>query len=117
MATSELPLTRRRSPHCADCWHVYVGDVRAGTLSKAVGLPNAADAWQWTCGFYPGSHPGELRGGIEPTFDQAREAFAAAWRIFVAKRTEADFEEWREARDWTARKYALIDAGHKVPIR
>ena len=29
--------------------------------------------------------------------------------------TEADFDRWREARDWTARKYAMWERGEKLP--
>jgi hypothetical protein len=35
--------------------------------------------------------------------------------VSLSKRTEADFQKWRDARDWTARKYALWDAGKKLP--
>jgi hypothetical protein len=34
----------------------------------------------------------------------ARADFEAAWQVFLANRTEADFEAWRDQRDWTARK-------------
>jgi hypothetical protein len=46
---------------------------------------------QWLCGFYPGSEPGEQRGGTEATFEKAREAFGATWRVLSATRTEADY--------------------------
>jgi hypothetical protein len=35
--------------------------------------------------------------------------------VFTAKRTEADFQEWRDQRDWTARKYAMWERGEKMP--
>ena len=57
--------------------------------------------------FYPGSHPREHQSGTAATFDQARADFEAAWRVFLSSRTEADFQAWRDERDWTARKYAL----------
>ena len=110
-------LTRRRYPERPDCWHVYYGDVHVGTISKCVGNPGAAEAWQWRCGFYPGSHPGEQRGGTAGTFDQARAAFEAAWQVFAANRTESDYQAWRDQRDWTVRKYVAIDRGDKVPVR
>jgi hypothetical protein len=40
--------------------------------------------------------------------------FEAAWRVFLSKRTEADFQEWREQRDWTAREYAMWEAGERL---
>jgi len=35
--------------------------------------------------------------------------------VFLSKRTEADFQAWRDERDWTERKYAQQDQqGKKV---
>jgi hypothetical protein len=34
--------------------------------------------------------------------------------VFLSNRTEADFQAWRDQRDWTARKYALWDAGKRL---
>jgi hypothetical protein len=39
-------------------------------------------------------------------YAEARADFERAWRVFLSKRTEADFQAWRDQRDWTARKYA-----------
>jgi hypothetical protein len=40
-------LTRRRSPDARDeCWPVFYGDVRVGTIPRRVGIPNAiANDW------------------------------------------------------------------------
>ena len=108
-------LTRRRYPEARDeCWHVYYGDVHAGTLARRTGNPHDTDPWEWRCGFYPGSHPGECSGGTSASFEEARADFEAAWKVFLSKRTEADFQAWRDQRDWTDRKYALWDAGKKL---
>ena len=64
-------LTRRRYPERQDCWHVYYGDVRVGTIARRVGQPHDEDPWEWLCGFYPGSDPGEQTGGTAATFEQA----------------------------------------------
>jgi hypothetical protein len=56
-------LTRRRYPERHDCWHVYDGDVHVGTLARRTGNPNDIDPWEWRCGFYPGSQPGECHSG------------------------------------------------------
>ena len=56
-------LTRRRYPERPDCWHVYYGDVHAGTIAIRVGCPHDEDQWEWSCGFYPGSRPGEIQAG------------------------------------------------------
>ena len=34
--------------------------------------------------------------------------------MFLSNRTEADFQAWRDQRDWTERKYALWDAGKRL---
>ena len=108
-------LTRRRYSERPDCWHVYHGDVHVGTIARRVGNPMTTDQWEWRCGFYPGSNPGECTSGTAATFHQARADFEAAWRIFSSKRTEADYQAWRDQRDWTARKYAMWERGELMP--
>jgi hypothetical protein len=109
-------LTRRRDHNRPqECWLIFYGDVHAGTIAECVGNPGAAPKWQWRCGFYPGSRPAECSGGTAATFDTAREAFEAAWRVFMSKRTEADFQEWREQQVWTAEKYRRFDRGERMP--
>jgi len=79
-----LALTRRRSPDAPDeCWHVYFGDVRVGTIAIRTGIPHHEDPWGWACGFYPGGHPAECTSGAAATFDQARVEFEDAWRVFL----------------------------------
>jgi hypothetical protein len=106
-------LTRRRDPNVPqECWRIFYGDVLAGMVAQCVGNPGAAPRWQWRCGFYPGSRPGECTSGTATDFDQARADFETAWRVFLAKRTEADFKAWQ--RDWTERKYAAWAAGERA---
>lgn len=109
-------LTRRRSTDAREeCWHIFYGDVHAGTIAIRSGIPHDQDPWGWSCGFYPGSSPGEHTTGSAATFEDARAEFEAAWHVFLSKRTGADFQAWRHQRDWTARKYALWDAGKRLP--
>jgi hypothetical protein len=109
-------LTRRRYPEVREeCWHIYYGDVHVGVIAIRTGVPWDEDPWGWSCGFYPGCHPGECTNGAAPTFDLARADFEEAWAAFLSKRTEADFREWRDQRDWTARKYAMSERGEKMP--
>jgi hypothetical protein len=108
-----LALTRGQSTDAREeCWHIYYGDVHAGTIAIRTGIPHA---WGWICGFYPGSEPGEQTTGTGATFEEARTAFDEAWRIFLSKRTEADFQARRDARDWTERKYAMWARGERLP--
>ena len=109
-------LTRRRSTDAReDCWHIYYGDVRVGTIARRVGNPFDTDPWEWTCGFYPGSHPRECTSDTSETFEQARTDFEAAWAVFLSKRTPADFQAWREQQAWTAEKYRRFDRGERMP--
>lgn len=102
-------LTRRWYRERQGCWHVYYDDVRVGTIARRVGIPRSGQAWGWICGFYPGCAPGEFRDGAAATFEQARADFEVAWQQFSAKRTEPDYQAWRDQRDWTAEKYRRFD--------
>jgi hypothetical protein len=64
--------------------------------------PTYTDPWEWICGFYPGSRPGEIQSDTSATFEDARAEFASAWKIFFANRTDADFQAWRYQWDLTA---------------
>jgi hypothetical protein len=107
-------LTRRRYPERPDCWHIYHGDVHVGTIAIRVGNPHDTDPWEWSCGFYPGCEPGEHWNATSATFDQARADFEAAWAILLPRRTEADFQVWRDQRNWTAKKYAMQPRGEMM---
>jgi hypothetical protein len=111
-------LTRRRYLEAPDeCWQVYYGDVRAGTIAKRVGIPNDEDPWGWFCGFYPGCHPGEQTTGTAETFEQARADFEEAWRVFLSNRTEDDFSEWRQHQAFTAWKYRMWNTSRRMPTQ
>jgi hypothetical protein len=79
------------------------------------GNPHDTDLWEWWCGFYPGSHPARAperhRRHLRPGPRRLRGRVA---RVPVEP-DEADFQAWRDERDWTARKYALWDAGNRLP--
>jgi hypothetical protein len=100
-----------------ECWLIFYGDVRVGTISKRIGIPPDRAPWGWSCGFYPGSGPGECTNGTATTLAAARAAFEVAWLVFLAKRTEADFQAWRDDRDWTEKKYAMWVRGEKMPTQ
>ena len=57
----------------------------------------------------------ECTDGTAATFDQAREDFEKAWRVFLSNRTAADFQAWRDQRDWTAEKYRRFDRRERIP--
>jgi hypothetical protein len=109
-------LTRRREPEAhQELWHVYYGDVQVGTIGKRAGIPVDVDQWGWCCGFYPGVEPDGHQDGTAPTFKVARAAFRKAWRELLPTLTEANFQMWRDQRDWTAWKYRMHDCGCRMP--
>jgi hypothetical protein len=107
-------LTRRRDPEIPrqECWLIHYGDVHVG---ERTGNPHDTEPWEWRCGFYPGSSPGECSSGTAETFAQVRAEFGAAWNVFLANRTEADFQAWRDQEAWTAEKYRRFDRGERMP--
>lgn len=108
-------LTRRRDPDRADCWRIHYGDVCVGSIVRCAGVPRADELWQWQCGFYPGSEPGEHRSGTAPSFEAARAAFEAAWREYLPRRSDADFKAWRNQQAWTAKKYRRFERSERMP--
>jgi hypothetical protein len=111
-------LTRRRDPDShEEAWLIFYGDVHVGTISMRSGNPTGGDQWSWHCGFYPGNNPGEATNGTATNFEAARAAFESAWSTFLAKRTEADFLEYRCHRASGAWKRAMWDAGCKLPTQ
>jgi hypothetical protein len=103
------------TPDRQDCWRVFYGDVCVGTIGPRAGVPNGVDQWEWDCGFYPGTDPGEGSSGTAATFEAARIGFEAAWHAFLPTRTEADLQEWRDPRDWITWKYEMRDRGCRLP--
>jgi hypothetical protein len=69
----------------------------------------------WSCGFYPGLHPGQHRYGTAISFAEARDGFEADWASLLPEIPEGAFEEWRHQRDFIAQKYAEWDRGGFPP--
>jgi hypothetical protein len=64
-------LTRKRVNDRPATWHVHYAGVRVGVIVARSGAPPSSDQWQWCCGFYPGSDPGDDRHGTAATFEVA----------------------------------------------
>ncbi|WP_454629480.1 hypothetical protein [Bradyrhizobium cenepequi] len=108
---------RRDETRSEECWRIYYGDVHVGTIAARTGGPRDEAKWDWKCGFYPGIEPGEHRSGSAETFPEARAEFEAAWQALLPARTDADFQAWRDAQALTAWKYAMWEAGAKLPTQ
>jgi hypothetical protein len=102
-------LTRKRVNDRPETWYVHYAGVRVGVIVERSGAPPSSDQWQWACGFYPGSNPGDDRHGTAASFETARAAFETAWREYLPKRCDADFDAWRQDAAWHAAKYARWD--------
>jgi hypothetical protein len=104
-------LTRRRYPERPDCWHIYCGDIHAGTIARRVGIRltniRGAGAVASTRAAIPASAPSARRRHT----NRPRAGFEQAWR------TEADFREWRETHAWSPWKYAMFDKGCRMPTQ
>jgi hypothetical protein len=92
-------------------------DVRVGVIARRSGVPIDVDQWGWDCGFYPPSHKGLSLAGTAETFEIARVEFEQAWRDYLPKCTDADFDENRLERASTAWKYKMWDTGHRLPTQ
>src|SRR5262245_61667449 len=90
------PTCRRSKDAREECWQVYYGDVQVGRIA----IPHRKS----------GQHVRH-----RATFDQPRTAFETVWRVFLSKRTEADFQAWRDHQAWTAEKYRRFDRGERMP--
>ena len=107
-------LTRRRDVEATrEKWDIFYDDVRVGSIGLRAGVPNHADQWEWKCGFYPGCD--RSTGGPAGSFEEARAAFEAEWQQLLPTLTAANFEAWRDQRDWIARKQAMWARGEKLP--
>lgn len=109
-------LTRRRLNERFESWGIFYGDVKVGGLSETHGLGSSM-IWQWSCGFYPGCGPRQQSAGNEDTFEDAKAAFQNAWQRLQPQITTAMLDEWRHQRDFTAWKYAMWDAGCRLPTQ
>jgi len=94
-----LELTRRDREAQQETWLIYYGHVRVGRARRQP--PTVRLAGSGPRGFYPGA------SGMAEIFEQARGAFEAAWRGFRARRTEAEFDEYRHDRAFHAWKQAM----------
>ena len=79
------------------------------------GVPFGEDQWEWLCGFYPGAIRDSIRKAAPWTSTARGADFEVAWARLLATRTEEHFQEWRDQRDWTARKYQMWKRGGLLP--
>jgi hypothetical protein len=112
-------LTRKRVNDLPVTWHVHFAGVRVGVISERSGAPPSSDQWEWHCGFYSGSNPGEQRYGTAADFDAARTAFEIAWREYclsAAKRTSRNGARTRRGTPQNMRGgTARASAGSSMP--
>ncbi len=104
-----MPLTRRRDQtENLEQWSIWDGDVRVG-LMRHVNTIGSGVAWQWSC--WGGAT------GAEETFEGARAAFQRAWDLVKPTITEAERDAFRYQEAFAAWKYAMWDAGCRMPTQ
>jgi hypothetical protein len=88
----------------------YYGDVHVGTIAERVGNPHLYRSVGMALRFL--SRLASRRTSVRHhrNFRRSRADFEHTWQVFLSNRTEADFQAWRDQRDWTEPKYALWDA-------
>lgn len=64
-----------------------------------------------------GLEAGVSAGGTAASFDNATNAFGAAWAKLEPMITQEDYDAHRRQRAWTAWKYAMHAAGLPLPTR
>ena len=113
-----MPLTRRlfRDNHYQR-WDIFDGNVRVGCITQIHGTEGRM-WWQWSCGFYPGCDKRtQQSAGTGETFEEARAAFQEAWDELEPQITPEMRTEWLEHQAFTAWKYAMHDAGCRMPTQ
>lgn len=95
-------------------WGIFHAGVQVGQIYQRELSGNVTD-WYWKVGFYPPIHPSRYIEGSTDTLDEARAEFEATWPAFLATVTEAELQEWRDATEFTRRKYELWDRGEQLP--
>ena len=109
-------LTRRRSTDAREeCRHVYYGDVLAGTIAIRSGNPHDEDPRNGIAVSIRSHTQANIRTEPPPASKEPAPISKPRGRFFLAKRTEADVQARRGQQDWTARKYAMRQAGEKLP--
>jgi hypothetical protein len=117
-ATRMPALTRRRSADCQDCWHIYYGDVQAGTIAMRAGNPREHRPLGMVLRLLSriATRPNPVRHIRDLRRCPCRIRVRLG-EVFLANRTDADFQAWRYQRDSTAWKYATWDRGFKLPTQ
>jgi hypothetical protein len=95
----------------------FTATCMSARIAIRAGVPVDVDQWGWDCGFYPRSHHGPQVQGTAETFEQARADFEAAWKEYLPKCSQADFDEYRRSVAWNSWKYAMWDKGCRMPMQ
>jgi len=98
-----------------ESWSIYYDDIHVGAIGRRAGVPVNVDQWGWSCGFYPGLHPGQHQTGSAATFDRARRDFEAARAGLLPKIPAGAFDQYRRDRKCRAEIRAIRARGEKLP--
>jgi hypothetical protein len=94
-----------------ECWHVYYGDVHVGTIAIRTGIPFDEDLR-----LLSGQRAGRvIRTGPQPPSTMLAPISKPHGAYFRPSEPRGDYQAYRGARDWHARKYAMWEAGERLP--
>jgi hypothetical protein len=84
-----------------ECWHVHYGRYARRDHRDPHSYPHDEYPWGWSCDFFSSNHPRQHADGV------AAASIRLAPPILASKRSEADFQAWRDERDWMGWEAAL----------
>ena len=108
-----LDLTRRRNPSRANSWLVCYGDLHAGTIGapSAIRVPRRNGSGY--AAFTLAENPCEQRCGQPTRSTGPAPRSRRPGSTYLPRRTEADFQAWRDHQAWTEEKYRRFDRGER----
>jgi hypothetical protein len=109
------PPTRSRTPGTAGTFIVSMSTParsRPDLVARMIKIPGNGRAVSFRVRGHGNTGPARLRPSTRPA-----PASNPHGLPFLAGRTEADFQAWRYQRDTTAWKYAMWDAGMRMPTQ
>lgn len=108
-------IRRKLETENLESYGIFDGNVRVGGLTHISGTGGSM-LWQWACGFYPGCDlRTQMSSGNKDTYDEAKAAFESAWDVLRPQITPKMRDEWLKHQALTTWKYAMWDAGCRMP--
>jgi hypothetical protein len=107
-------LTRRRSrDHRQECWLIYFGDM-PGRSPSASAIRTTPRSGSGAAASIRDRTRATIRAAPPPASTRPAPTLRARGRTFCQSEPRADFQEWRDQRDWTAEKICAVGCRQKA---